>query len=249
MDEIRLWPAACLSQKCQPVSPEEWPLAISAAQMCTQVMFYKYTNDLVGEINGVGVAANQVGIPLRVFVMSPNHRKEEIQIVINPGIISHGREIVTQRELCLSHPGMERNVSRFAIIEAVWWDEDGKVHRETIKNRWVSRIFQHEYDHLAGISCMYKPGLKCLVGDDAHHCKTCAGARGKFIGKSFKWEGADEAARESRKGWFARGLDGINQAGIFGYGHRSPGSNGPDRPGDGAGEVEAGSGSDRKADG
>lgn len=197
---IREWPHKSLRTVCREVQPDEWSAAISAAQACFQVLGYKYTNAQVGEIIGVGCAANQVGWDLRVFVVKPHGDDRKLQIVINPKILRHGREVVTDRELCLSHSGMIRNISRFAILEVEWWDEDRKHHEQRITDRYFSRIFQHESDHLLGVSCMYKPGLTCPAFDGP--CITCQ--KRDWVGKPYTWEGADEAARGSIRGFFGR---------------------------------------------
>lgn len=112
---------------------------------------------------GVGLAAPQVGIGLRLFVMQDKRsfwkdkalaRKRgraafPVTVVINPEWTPVGGAMVEDLEGCLSIPGLQGMVKRHRVIRARWIDGSGKVHVERLRN-WKARIFQHEYDHLDG---------------------------------------------------------------------------------------------------
>ena len=98
--------------------------------------------------NGVGLAANQVGVLKQVFVASPNMRREEVLVLFNPRIIRRRGRVISE-EGCLSLPGINIKIKRAASIEACGLDLEGKEIR--IKaDGLLARIIQHEVDHLNG---------------------------------------------------------------------------------------------------
>ena len=112
---------------------------------------------------GVGLAAPQIGVGLRVFVMEdPRERvdadrdareKERtaipFEVVINPVWRPAGEEMRTFPEGCLSIPGLKADIPRHRAIEAEWTAVDGSLRKEGLRG-WPARIFQHESDHLDG---------------------------------------------------------------------------------------------------
>jgi peptide deformylase len=112
---------------------------------------------------GVGLAAPQIGVSLRVFVMEdPQERVEAdrdarekeraaipFEVVINPAWRAVGDEMKTFMEGCLSIPGLLGSIPRHRVIEAEWTAIDGSLRTRTLRG-WPSRIFQHESDHLDG---------------------------------------------------------------------------------------------------
>lgn len=112
---------------------------------------------------GVGLAAPQVGVSLRVFLMEDPEEaverdkiksdKERVPfpftVVINPTWVKISDEEKTFLEGCLSVPGLQANVPRLRAIRANWISPAGEaIERELVG--WPARIFQHEYDHLEG---------------------------------------------------------------------------------------------------
>jgi peptide deformylase len=144
-----------LQQVAQPVSAD---LRQSAAfHELVEIM------KLTLEGRGVGLAAPQIGVGLRVFVMEdPKPRvdadkdaetKERtafpFEIVINPVWRPVGDEMRTFPEGCLSIPGLLAPVPRHRVIAAEWTTLDGVPRADTFCG-WPARIFQHESDHLDG---------------------------------------------------------------------------------------------------
>jgi len=115
------------------------------------------------EGRGVGLAAPQIGVSLRVFVMKdPKERVEmdkeaaikersavPFEVVINPVWRAVNDEKVIFPEGCLSIPVLTAAIPRYRTIEAEWTTPDGAARKETLVG-WPARIFQHEYDHLEG---------------------------------------------------------------------------------------------------
>jgi peptide deformylase len=94
---------------------------------------------------GVGLAAPQVGVPLRVIVVE---YEDELYTVVNPEIVKSSGEI-TDEEGCLSAPNWQGPVSRAANALVKGRDRNGREVRIKAEG-WLARIFQHEVDHLEG---------------------------------------------------------------------------------------------------
>jgi len=109
----------------------------------------RLTDDMVETMhaaNGVGLAAPQVGISLRVVVLQMP--EEEVVTMINPEIIK-SREEGEVQEACLSVPGYLGQIRRFASVTVKGLDREGKPFR--IKaDGLMAQVLQHELDHLDG---------------------------------------------------------------------------------------------------
>jgi peptide deformylase len=118
-------------------------------------------NDMMSTVEqagGVGIAAPQIYKSLRVFIMcsKPNARYPNAPLmaptaIINPEIISVSEETEKGWEGCLSVPSMRGLVPRHKAISVRYFDRQGQVH-ETVFSDFVARIFQHELDHLDGLT-------------------------------------------------------------------------------------------------
>lgn len=99
---------------------------------------------------GVGLAANQVGVLLRVFVIDVASEDEpsELRVFINPEIVGREGE-VTWQEGCLSFPGVSENVDRAAKVRVRALDRNGKPF-ELEAEGLLAVAVQHEYEHLEG---------------------------------------------------------------------------------------------------
>ena len=108
--------------------------------------------------DGVGLAAPQVGLVDRIFVidLSPLADEESPQYeglkktFINARIISRTGDMVSTEEGCLSIPGINESVPRHDEIEIEYLDENLEPHTETFTG-FTARVIQHEYDHIDGI--------------------------------------------------------------------------------------------------
>ncbi|PMP94383.1 MAG: peptide deformylase [Thermodesulfobacterium geofontis] len=100
---------------------------------------------------GIGLAANQVGILKRFFIMDVSQRegKNKLEVYINPEIVSAEGETLYE-EGCLSIPGYFAPVKRYAKIYVKAYDINETLIEKELEG--ISAIvFQHEYDHLDGI--------------------------------------------------------------------------------------------------
>ncbi|NLA63895.1 MAG: peptide deformylase [Bacteroidales bacterium] len=108
--------------------------------------------------DGVGLAAPQVGLVDRIFVidLSPLADEESPQYeglkktFINARITSRTGDMVSTEEGCLSIPGINESVPRHDEIEIEYLDENLETHTETFTG-FTARVIQHEYDHIDGI--------------------------------------------------------------------------------------------------
>ena len=99
---------------------------------------------------GIGLAANQIGMDIRAFAMMRDIEYNDTIVCFNPRILKSYTEKVEMEEGCLSFPDEFINVHRPDKITVKYEDEDGKEHKITLQGL-PSRIFQHELDHLEGI--------------------------------------------------------------------------------------------------
>jgi peptide deformylase len=113
--------------------------------------------DTMHNANGAGIAANQVGEPLRVTVIEVNNNPRypykpsiPLTVVINPVIEPIDDERFDVNEGCLSVPNLRGEVSRFVSVRVRYLDREGKPHDE-IKRGLTAGTFQHECDHLDGV--------------------------------------------------------------------------------------------------
>lgn len=100
--------------------------------------------------DGIGLAANQVGIRARVFVMGHRDYPEAAQAFFNPMVVAHIDEIDDLEEGCLSFPGIFVNIKRPKKIKARWQNSKGE-WQEDVFDGYNCKCFLHELDHLEGI--------------------------------------------------------------------------------------------------
>lgn len=102
--------------------------------------------------HGIGLAANQIGIARRVFVMGSNNIDgfPAPFAVFNPVIKEVSDEQILDQEGCLSYPGLFLMVKRPSWIVAEYQDSDGNINEIKVDG-YLAKCFQHEYDHLNGI--------------------------------------------------------------------------------------------------
>lgn len=103
---------------------------------------------LMKKKSGVGLAAPQIGIPERFFVVQVPG--EQPIAFVNPEIIETSLETVDFTEGCLSVPGVWGDVSRPASVRIQAVNTDGKMFRLDADG-YLARIIQHEFDHLNGV--------------------------------------------------------------------------------------------------
>ena len=138
-----------LRERAREVTPDE--LASAPVQQLIDDLI-----ETMRHANGAGIAANQVGVPLRVSVIEVNDNPRypykpriPLTVVINPIIEPIADETFLVNEGCLSVPDLRGEVSRFVSVRVRCLDRDGTAHDE-IKRGLTAGTFQHECDHLDG---------------------------------------------------------------------------------------------------
>ncbi|MDO8290372.1 MAG: peptide deformylase [Parvibaculum sp.] len=101
---------------------------------------------------GIGLAAVQLGEPLRVIVMDLAREGEDPQprFFVNPEILSVSEELAVYEEGCLSVPEFYEDVARPAECRIRYLDYNGELHEEDCEGLFAT-CFQHEMDHLEGV--------------------------------------------------------------------------------------------------
>lgn len=103
------------------------------------------------EAPGIGLAAPQIGVMRRLFVMDCAGKDEEPapMVLVNPEITWSSDELATSEEGCLSIPDIYDDVTRPDRVRMRWLGLDGETHEEEFADRWAT-CAQHELDHLNG---------------------------------------------------------------------------------------------------
>lgn len=104
--------------------------------------------------NAIGLAANQLGLPYRAFAMEG----EPAHVCFNPRVVLPGTENIILEEACLTFPGLHVKVKRPRDIKVRFQGPDGQVYTKTFTGM-TARIFQHELDHLNGVSMLKRASL------------------------------------------------------------------------------------------
>lgn len=101
---------------------------------------------------GIGLAANQIGLTKRVFVIGSYNIQGFPQpfALFNPVILEYDQEIVSDQEGCLSYPGIYLKVKRPKYIRVTYQNSDGDAIEAKFTG-YLSKCFQHELDHLNGV--------------------------------------------------------------------------------------------------
>ncbi|MBK7226743.1 MAG: peptide deformylase [Saprospiraceae bacterium] len=106
---------------------------------------------------GVGLAAPQIGLSIRLFIIDtmPYYEEKKInkglkKIFINPEIIEETGKLWNFEEGCLSIPNIHADVERTTHVKINYFDENFVEHTE-IFDEMNARVIQHEYDHIEGI--------------------------------------------------------------------------------------------------
>jgi len=151
--QLVIWPDESLKYPVDPF-PEtniSAPVVRETAGAMIRAMYKHY---------GVGLAAQQVGIPFRIFVMDSNwhlNGKRKPRIFLNPQVTEIGdgaQMLAPPGEGCLSFPyNFKSQIQRIDKLELEWIDLKGKVHHEWFEGH-EAIIIQHEIDHLNGY-CFY----------------------------------------------------------------------------------------------
>ena len=103
--------------------------------------------------NGVGLAAPQIGLPIRLFIVDTGEDEDGNQVIKKylsmPKILEETGEAWSFNEGCLSIPDIRENIMRKPNIKVTYFDENWVEHTEDVDGM-PARVIQHEYDHIEG---------------------------------------------------------------------------------------------------
>ena len=135
------YPHLTLRHKSRPVRKVDRQLRGIVAEMF----------ELMYAAKGIGLAANQVDLPLQLFIINPSGEKGsgEEMVFVNP-VLSAPRGRCEREEGCLSLPGVYANIFRPESVHVVAYDLSGNVFDRRVDDM-LSRVIQHENDHLEGV--------------------------------------------------------------------------------------------------
>ena len=135
---IRHYPDAILRQVAEPVGEMGAEIADLAERMI----------DMMLEADGIGLAAPQVGVSLRLIVVCPTGQRDEAEVLVNPQLGNFQGTAETE-EGCLSVPGLRAKVRRAAACAVTALDLEGSRFVVEATNL-TATVVQHETDHLNG---------------------------------------------------------------------------------------------------
>ena len=107
--------------------------------------------ELMKKYGGIGLSANQIGLPFNMFVIGahPNLENGMKLTCFNPMIISKSEEEVVMEEGCLTFPFLFLKITRPRKVVVKYTDENNEL-KEGQLDGMMSRVFQHEYEHMLG---------------------------------------------------------------------------------------------------
>ncbi len=147
---VRLHPDPVLRHTCEPVERFDCMLA----DLCEEML------ELMRRLEGIGLAAPQVGIGNRILVAELEDRP---MCMINPCVYSK-EGLDRMFEGCLSLPGVRMDIERAGWMEVAFLDVFGKERRDLFTGMWA-RVIQHEIDHLNGVLiCDYGSPSRDIAG-------------------------------------------------------------------------------------
>ena len=141
------------------IPPDTPSLHVKLPEISTEEIKEKYNltlqelfDNLKGTMaatGGIGLSANQCGLPIRAFVMYTNLQEKKVTLFLNPKITWESPETTMFTEGCLSYPFLFLNLKRPQSIKFTYTDIDGN-QQEGGYTGLSARVFLHEYDHMEG---------------------------------------------------------------------------------------------------
>lgn len=138
--KITHYPAAVLGRPAEPVGEIDDTIHRLVEKM----------TDIMIETKGVGLAAPQAGVGLRIFIISLDGSRDKVRVYINPKVTPLG-DLVENEEGCLSVPGVWTKIRRHKRAAVTATGLDGKEFTDEGEGLYA-RALQHESDHLEGMT-------------------------------------------------------------------------------------------------
>lgn len=148
---ITHYPAEVLGKKAEPVAEIDENIRKLVEKM-TGIMI---------DNRGIGLAAPQVGVPLRLFIISLDLSRDHVKAYINPRVTPAG-DLDEIEEGCLSVPGIWTKVRRHKRATVTATDLEGREFTEEAEGLYA-RCLQHEYDHIEGTTIVKRMGAAAKI--------------------------------------------------------------------------------------
>jgi peptide deformylase len=116
---------------------------------------------LMLEHKGVGFAAPQAGVALRIFIISLDGSREQLKVFINPSVTPDG-PLETTEEGCLSVPGLWPKIRRYTKAKVTATGLDGREFTDQAEGLYA-RALQHENDHIEGMTILNRMGSAARI--------------------------------------------------------------------------------------
>ncbi len=149
---ITHYPAKVLTGRAQPVEKIDDNIRQLVEKM----------TDIMLKNKGIGLAAPQAGVPLRLFITSLDRTRENVKVYINPTVTLTTDELDPMDEGCLSVPGVYTKIRRYKKCKVTATDLDGNEFTEEAEGL-PARALQHEYDHIEGITIADRMGSAAKI--------------------------------------------------------------------------------------
>lgn len=153
IDKVRMthYPAGVLGRPAEPVERIDENLRRLVEKM-TEIMIHN---------RGIGLAAPQVGLPLRLFIISLEMSPDRVKVYINPKVTPVG-DLEEIEEGCLSVPGVYTKIRRHKRATVTATGLDGKEFTEEADGLYA-RCLQHENDHIEGVTIVRRMGAAAKI--------------------------------------------------------------------------------------
>lgn len=149
--QLTHYPADVLAGRAQPVEKIDDNIR----------QLVKKMTDIMLKNKGIGLAAPQAGVPLRLFIISLDASREAVKVYINP-IIAPTGELDSIEEGCLSVPGVSTKIRRYKKCKVTATDLDGNEFTEEAEGLYA-RALQHEHDHIEGMTIADRMGATAKI--------------------------------------------------------------------------------------
>jgi len=148
---ITHYPAEVLGRRAQPVEEIDDNIRRLVDKM----------TDIMLEKKGIGLAAPQAGVSLRLFIVSLDGSREHVKVYVNPTVTPTG-ELGSIDEGCLSVPGIYTKIRRYKRCKVTATDLDGNEFTDQAEGLYA-RVLQHEYDHIEGMTIVSRMGQTAKI--------------------------------------------------------------------------------------
>lgn len=149
--KITHYPAKVLTGKAQPVEEINDDIHKLVEKMTDLMIAHK----------GIGFAAPQAGVSLRLFIISLDGSRENIRVYINPTVTTQG-SLETNEEGCLSVPQVYTKIKRYTKATVTATGLDGREFTEQAEGLYA-RALQHEFDHIEGVTIADRMGSAARI--------------------------------------------------------------------------------------